>query len=242
MEKAAKLEGRDAPEKIDLRWTQDKVGIGVSVGGDGGTASRQASGWGVQLADHWMAGAGKNPMVWTVAVALDEVEPDTCIGIVGRNYWPSDWADPLTSCQHAIVMRCGDGRISYKGKNTSFVLRPLTSGARLHLVLDMQTRELTFELLTSKPGLAPVVTGSVTVDGIPAELTLAVGFASGGRQSVRVAGCTREKPDMKLLGKMRKDLWDDDNIIKPLPLNVKKERGLRDQQLSEMEVAQSLDT
>ena len=130
MEKAAKLEGRDAPEKIDLRWTQDKVGIGVSVGGDGGTASRQASGWGVQLADHWMAGAGKNPMVWTVAVALDEVEPDTCIGIVGRNYWPSDWADPLTSCQHAIVMRCGDGRISYKGKNWGCAASPGVARSR----------------------------------------------------------------------------------------------------------------
>ena len=44
--------------------------------------------------------------------------------------------------------------------------------------------------------------------------------------SVRLVGCTSEKPEMALLGKFRKDLWDDDNVQTPLVLNVKnKERG-----------------
>lgn len=234
----AALEGRAAPEKIELQWTQQKLGVGVSVSGDGRVASRQSSGVGVQLTNEWMVGAGKEPKVWTAAIELEEVQEDTCIGVVGRNYFPSDWTDPLTKSTHAIVMRCGDGRVSYKGKSTSFVLRPLASGARLHLVMDMQTRELTFELVGKEAGS---VVASLTVEGIPAELTVAVGFASGGPQSVKVVGCTREKPEMKLLGKMRKDLWDDDNVIKPLPLNVKKERGLREAQLNEIAVAQSLD-
>ena len=73
------------------------------------------------------------------------------------------------------------------------------------------------------------VSSSVTVEGIPGgELTLAVGFAaSGAAQRVRIVGCKSEKPDLVLTGKLRKDLWDDDNIQTPLALNVKggKERG-----------------
>jgi hypothetical protein len=39
--------------------------------------------------------------------------------------------------------------VYHKGSETSFVLRPLTSGARLIMTIDMQTRELTLELKSS---------------------------------------------------------------------------------------------
>ena len=46
---------------------------------------------------------------------------------------------------------------------------------------------------------------------------------------------------MALPGKLRKDLWDDDNIQKPLPLNVKeKPRGPSQMAAAEAQVAASL--
>ena len=59
-------------------------------------------------------------------------------------------------------------------------------------------------------------------------------------QRVRIVGCKSEKPEMVLMGKLRKDLWDDDNVQTPLPLNVKKERGELQQQQAEIAVAASL--
>ena len=47
---------------------------------------------------------------------------------------------------------------------------------------------------------------------------------------------------MKLLGKLKKDLWDEDNKVEPLALNVKKvEPTLLQAQQNEAKVAQSLD-
>ena len=39
-----------------------------------------------------------------------------------------------------------------QGKGTSFKLRKLESGARLNLILDLQTREMTIELSGRAPG------------------------------------------------------------------------------------------
>lgn len=230
---ATRLDQTDVP----LSWTTEKIGLGVNVSGDGTTASRNASGSSAQCANTWMQG-GRSPLVWTVALELTEVLPSTTVGIVGRNYFPSDWSEPLTSCSHAIVLECGTGRVMMRGSRTGFVLKPLTNGARLNMIMDMQTQELTIELLGSSPGQ---ILSSVNVDGIPAEVTLVAGFCAGGAQSVRVVGCTSEKPEMKLLGKLRKDLWDEDNKVEPLPLNVKKERGLQQQQENIAKMAASLD-
>ncbi len=234
---APEVPARLEQTRVPLAWTSEKVGPAVNVSGDGATASRSASGCSAQLTTEWMQG-GRNPHVYTVALALDAVLPDTLIGIVGRNYWPSDWSEPLAKSTHSIVLECGTGRFFVKGKATSFMLKPLSSGARLNLTLDMQIQELTLELLGTSPGQ---ILSSVTIENIPAEVTLAAGFCAGGPQSVRVVGCTREKPEMKLLGKLKKDLWDDDNKVEPLPLNVKKERGLQQQQENIAKMAASLD-
>lgn len=197
---SARLERQDHP----LQWTTEKLGPAVNVSGDGKTVSRQASGWSAQVSDTWFRG-GRKPLVWTTALSLDEVQPDTMIGIVGRNYWSGagDWSGSLAASPHAIVLRCSDGRIFIKGKESTFMLCPLPSGSRLNLIMDMQVQEMTVELLGNSPG---VVLSSINIDGIPAELALAVGFSNGGAQSVRIVGCASEKPEMKLLGKLRKDL------------------------------------
>mmetsp|Transcript_27479 Transcript_27479/g.69945 ORF Transcript_27479/g.69945 Transcript_27479/m.69945 type:complete len:261 (-) Transcript_27479:377-1159(-) len=222
---------------VPLAWTSEKVGPQVNVSGDGTIASRSASGHGAQCASVWFP-ASRDPHIFTIALALDEVLPSTMIGIVGRNYWPSDWVEPLSKVTHAIALECGTGRFSVKGKATSFVLKPLASGSRLNLIVDMQTQELTVELLGEKPG---TVASSCTIENIPAEVTLAVGFSAGGPQSVRLVGCSSEKPEMKLLGKLRKDLWDEDNKVEPLALNVKREPTILQQQENIAKMAASLD-
>ena len=166
---------------------------------------------------------------------------DPCPSQVGRNYFPSTWdtESPLARSSHAVMLRCGDGSVTHKGKATSFILKKLSSGARLNLIMDMQTREMTIELLGNSPGQ---IVSSIAVENIPSEITIAVGFAAGGAtQRVRVVGCKSEKPDMVLTGKFRKDLWDDDNIIKPLTLNSSnKERGMLQQKQNEIAVAAGL--
>lgn len=77
--------------------------------------------------------------------------------------------------------------------------RPVKSGARLNVVIDMQIRELTIELLDTKGTIA----SSITVEGIPGEVAVAVSFGPG-RHAVRLVGNETEKPAMKLLGKLRK--------------------------------------
>lgn len=230
---------------VPLAFTAKKAGAGVTLDGGGKTAASDGKAVGSQLADTWMAG-GRNPLIWTCAIALEEVSADTVIGIVGRNYFPSEWdgTTPLTKSTHAVVLRCGDGKVSHKGKATSFILRPLTSGAKLNLTIDLQKLELTVDLLGKDLGAGGQVVSSVTVEGVPGgELTLAVGFAaSGAAQRVRIVGCKSEKPDMVLTGKFRKDLWDEDNIQTPLALNVKggKDRGPQQQNEAMAMVAASL--
>ena len=60
-------------------------------------------------------------------------------------------SNPLSKSTQAVVIKCGDGAVLHKGKGTSFKLRKLESGARLNLILDLQTREMTIELVGSRP-------------------------------------------------------------------------------------------
>jgi len=200
----------DKQHVVALKWTDEKLAQGVSLNASRDTASSTKRG--AQLCDKWIAG-GKRGLIWTVGVALDSVTEDTTIGIVGRNFYPSSWEEELSASRHAIVVRCGDGSVKYKGRATSFRLRALKSGDKLTLTLDMQTQAMTVELMGKEPGS---VVSSLELEGLPAELTMAVGFGAGGagvpQQSVRVVGCTCEKPGMELNGKRIKDLWDDENV------------------------------
>ena len=165
--------------KVPLAWTAAKVGPAVNISGDGATASRSASGCGAQLTSEWMQG-GRHPHIYHIVLALDEVMPETMIGIVGKNFWPSDWSEPLAKSLHSIVLECGTGKFFVKGKATSFMLKPLTSGARLHMMLDMQVQEMTLELLGTSPGQ---ILSSVTIEAVPAEVTLVVASARADRRA-----------------------------------------------------------
>ena len=227
---------------VPLVFTSAKMGAGVSLADDGKSVCSDGSVVGCQLADVWMANTSRNPLIWTCALELLEVTPETLIGVVGRNYYPSEWnaENPLSKSTQAVVIKCGDGAVLHKGKGTSFKLRKLESGARLNLILDLQTREMTIELVGKSPGQ---VLSSLSVENVPAgELTICVGFAAGGvQQRVRIVGCKSQLPDMKLTGKFLKDLWDEDNVQKPLALNVKeKERGPEQAQAREAQVAASM--
>ena len=79
--------------------------------------------------DQWMAGGKKSAATWQAVLHLDAVAPDTLIGIVGRNFLPSDWSEPIGDSRHSVVLRCGDGSLRHKGRATSLKLRPLPSGS-----------------------------------------------------------------------------------------------------------------
>ena len=133
------------PEEISLKWRQDKLGDGIQLDSETTTVSRRCqSGFGVQLADAWFT-----KDITTVAIECHEMTDDMYLGVVGRNYNPQDWNGKLSESKHAIVLHAATGRVYHKGAETSFVLRPLTSGARLIMTIDMQTRELSLELKAS---------------------------------------------------------------------------------------------
>ena len=138
-------DGLKEPEDVALTWRRDKLGDGIQLDAECTSVSRRCrDGWGVQLADAWLT-----KDITTVAIECHEMTEDTYIGVVGRNYNPQDWNGKLSESKHAIVLHAATGRVYHKGAETSFVLRPLTSGARLIMTIDMQTRELSLELKAS---------------------------------------------------------------------------------------------
>ena len=171
----------------------------------------------VARCNRWMR-AGRKALVWRVTFDLREIQPDTCIGVLGRNYThPCNWHTDLFSSKHAVVVRCGDGSVFRKGQRTPLILRPLpTKGCKLRLTLDQQALELTLEVLGKEQSS---VLGSLVVETLAAsEVTPAIGFASGGEpQSVRLVSCSSEAPTLSPSSASKtKDLWDDDNIVQPL--------------------------
>tara|TARA_B110001452_G_scaffold139879_1_gene116248 strand:- start:261 stop:959 length:699 start_codon:yes stop_codon:yes gene_type:complete len=206
---------------VELAWRSDKLGDGIQLDSSCKTVSRHSkSGYGVQLTDAWLT-----KDITTVAIECQQLTEDCCIGIVGRNYNPGDWNGNLMQSSHAVVLHCASGRVSFKGAETNFVLRPLVTGARLVLTIDMQTREVTFELM----GASGSVESSLIVEGLPAELAVAACFGPG-EQRVRLAACEMQKPEKELLGKMVKDLWDEENIVPPLQHNVRSDDSVQTQQ------------
>ena len=180
----------------------------------------------------WM-GSGRHAKIWHALLSVGGVlQPDTCIGVIGRNYsHPSNWATPLDQSKHAVCVRVSDGVLFIKGRPTSLILRPLLhqgGGSLLRLTLDMPSSCLTFEVVSGVGSMASesTVLGSLVVDtDLPPELTPCVGFApsaahaSAGQlpSSVKLLGVTAQQPDPNfgkaLGGKGVKDLWDDENVV-----------------------------
>jgi len=154
----------------------------------------------------------KGALIWKAKLLIEEISsPDMCIGVISRNYTEG----PLASSKHAVVIRCGDGSITHKGLATNLSLRPIQAGDMLCLTMDMQTHELTFELLERGESIL-----MVTIENIMSDVTFVVGFAASGQEGrVRITDCTSEKsqyPASPLRKSMSRDLWDDDNVQTPL--------------------------
>ena len=215
-------------------WRADKVGAQVSVEGGHATVSRKSrSGWGTQLVDHWL---GIDPLVNRIIMRIDELEGEMNLGVVGRNYNPSDWAAPLCTSSHAVVVDA-EGKVTYKGEGTSYRLRGgMGAGDVIALSVDMKARTLTVEQL----GADGLPTRSVAVDGLPPEVAVVVGFGPG-TQRVTIVEAVAHRADEIAPTKLVKDLWDEDNVIKPLQLNERSKSDMLKQKMLEKETAEGMD-
>ncbi|KAL1496561.1 hypothetical protein AB1Y20_014167 [Prymnesium parvum] len=194
-----------------MLWTTEKLGPDIVLSDNNAVCSRSSqNGWGVQLLSCWLT-----QDITTISFQFDQLEGEAQFGVVGRNFFRQSWGTPLAESNHAVALDFTTGHIKYKGNDTTFILRPVGSNSRVNLTVNLQLREMTIEVI-GKPGQ---LNASITVEGIPGEVAPAVCFGPGSH-SVRVLGFEVEKSSMKLLGKSKKDLWDDDNVIEPLTLNA----------------------
>jgi len=187
-------------KNTSLLWRSDRAGQGIAIDGSKRGVARCADrGFGVQLAEHWVT-----QDVCRVTLALEEISGECEIGVVGRNFNPSNWSAPLHDNGHAVVLNAKTGRIVHKGRETSFVLRKgLQSGCVVAISADLGARTLTFERLAAD-GTAEA---TVACDNIPAEIAIAVGFGPGSHRAVILEGISH-KPDSCPQIRSTKDLWD----------------------------------
>jgi len=146
-----------------------------------------------------------------VDLQIEEVHAEMVLGVVGRNYR----GGPLAASKHAAVVRASDGVLVHKGADTPFVLRPLARGDKIRLNVDMRARELTLELIDSTDG---AIGCAATIERIPNEVTVAVGFASSAAaapQRVRLLSCVSDRPPNRPVTP-RMALWEDENVQTPL--------------------------
>jgi len=112
------------------------------------------------------------------------------------------------------------------------------SGSIVHLVVDLDRRELTVEVLSNATPSAEVLS-SVVIEGLPVEVGVAVGFASGEEQRVRILAMKEEEARSRSTPpcKMLADLWDDDHRVAPLKQRGRRSRDLSDQLQLSVQIA-----
>jgi len=201
-----------------VRWSSDKVGMGISLNGERDIVSRNArSGWGVQLADTWLStSAGANDTA-SIVLACEAVGESAYFGVVGRNYFPGNWDEPLSESVHAVVVDAQKGYSYIKQAKSQLILQPLTSGSRLKLEVDMHSRELRVSALANIPSTDDASDFGISLDSLPAEVALAICFGPGENR-VRIESSTLENSGKNPQNKQRKDLWDEDNKVEPMSL------------------------
>lgn len=106
------------------------------------------------------------------------------------------------------------------------------SGSVVHLIADMERHELTIEVFSSEKASYADVQSSVVIEGLPAEVGVAVGFGAG-EQRVRLLGINVEekfRSHSTPARKMIPDLWDDYHVVTPLrSTRSRRSRDLSDQ-------------
>jgi len=210
------------------QWMSSKLGQGMCIGGDGALLSRgSAEGCSTALCDAWLS-----KDITTVGLVIEEAGTDVFVGVVGRNYLHASWDEPLHSTRHGVLVEVSTGRLFYKGSRLDFpMLSPLKAGTRVNLVIDQQQQALTVQVLAPDDSVAMDVTLEAE-KRIPAEVAVAVSMRAG---AVRLVGAVTEKPELKLNGKVTKDLWDDDNVIKENFLGKQTKDNSQEQQRKAME-------
>lgn len=190
------------------QWTREKVGAGVAISEDTRTVSRDApAGWGVQLFDTWFVNTKRAEV--NVIDAIFEVEAVTngqlMLGVVGRNFWPFGWDQPLHASEYAVVASLAKGEVFRKGSSARLLIGDVRPGSRVHVRVEMLRQEMMFNLLDAEGNIVR----TTSVGDLPHELTLAVCMGAGP-QRVRVVGCSTSHEPADT-GKVQKDLWDSDN-------------------------------
>ena len=210
---AAKIPAVDSGPVPCACWRADRTGAGVEVErGERLMVARKATtGWGCQLAEGFVS-----KRLTEVVLAIDQAEGDAFYGVVGRNFSPGGWDTPFcggSADQHCIGVQSGSGRVVYKGRETEMVLKPLTKGAQLRLLIDMERQACDATLFAAdKRCSSPRSTCaqaldmqliepsgklsvSVTLEGetkLPPEVTVAVSLGPGTRATGPACGYDAE--------------------------------------------------
>lgn len=118
---------------------------------DGKTVSRAHDGkWGAQLLDTWMSAAGYDEAA--VILEFDECAGEGFVGIVGCNFNPGDWDEPLNRSMHAVAARTDSGNMSYKMRPMSLAkCAPVQPGCRVSFEVDMVACSMTMQVLGARP-------------------------------------------------------------------------------------------
>uniref|UniRef100_A0A7S4B574 Uncharacterized protein n=2 Tax=Chrysotila carterae TaxID=13221 RepID=A0A7S4B574_CHRCT len=203
------------PEK-ELKWCSTKLGNGISLDAEAKTVSRFASsGWGVQLTDIFLNSRGDDTA--TAVIVCEKLGSEAFFGVVGNNFYPGDWDIALSESLHATVINASEGRSFHHQSPGLMQLRPLKAGSRIKIEVDMQLREMRIELLEKSPSTNDIGTFSISMEHLPPEVTLAVGFGTGENR-VRIESSSVSRSGKHPSNKLHPDLWDEDNKVQPLAL------------------------
>ena len=197
-----------------------------------------SSGWSTVLIDRWVSRD-----ILTIGLEFERLGGAACFGVVGLNFGSRHGGSgggsllgeaPPYSSRHAILVDAASGVLHFKGRVSPLALPParvmcvasgerrpprLRSGSRVNLIVNMGRRELTVELLKDDGRGGVEVAANLEIDGLPAEVAVAIGLGpSSGESRVRLAGSTLAPADVaEDYGKTMKDLWDQSNVQPLLP-------------------------
>jgi len=185
--------------KMDLtEATSKKRGDKMVVSEDLTEVSRDPgkdkTGWGVQLVNQWLSTGAAAYDQGSIILELGSIGENACIGVVGRNYFPSDWSDDLSKSNHGVVVTANKGQAYAKAlKKENLYLGDLKSGQTAQIEVDMIKQEMSFQLFEYLANGDRKEGPKVTVTDLPPEVAIAVGFGPGAKQQIKIIGSSTLK-------------------------------------------------